>query len=105
MNGSMSWPPLLRHLDVFPRIRVARGDGREHVLPLLRDDPGADRVDERVPEHGDEIVVLEDAPLDLLGEPLALRRIDRPLVLVELPVEVLHADAVARVEAAALEVA
>src|SRR2546425_10553514 len=41
----------------------------------------------------------------LLGQLLPLRGIDRPLVLVELAVEVLHADSVTRVEAAALEVA
>src|SRR5262249_32968884 len=77
---------------------------REHVLPLLRDHAGPDGVDEGVAEHGHEIVVLEDRPLDLLGELLPLRRIDRPLVLLELAVEVLHADAVARIEASALEV-
>src|SRR5262249_17527143 len=65
---------------------------------------GADRVHERVTEHRHQIVVLEDAALDLLGELLALGGIDRPLVLIELAVEVLHADAVTRVETAALEV-
>src|SRR5258705_6709838 len=104
MNCGMSGL-LLLHLQVLPRIGIAGGDGREDVLPLLRREPGADRVDERVAEHGHEVVVLENAALDLLGELLPLRGIDRPLVLVELGVEVLHADAVARAEAAALEVA
>src|SRR4030095_11158573 len=80
------------------------GDGREDVLPLLRGDTGADRVDERVAEHRHEIIVFEDAALDLLGELLSLSGIDRALVQLELGVEVLDADAVARVEAAALEV-
>src|SRR5262245_17451804 len=66
-------------------------------------DAGADRVHKRVAEHRHQIIVLEDAALDLLGELLALGGIGRPLVLVELAVEVLHADAIARVEAAALE--
>src|SRR4029450_6650576 len=63
------------------------------------------RAPERVGAPRHQIVVLENAALDLLGELLALGRVDRPLVLVELAVQVLHADAVARVEAAALEVA
>src|SRR5438132_8254997 len=96
---------LVLHLDVFPWIGIAGSDGREDVLPLLQHDPWTDRVDERVPEHGYQIVVLENRALDLLGELLALRRVDRPLVLIELAVEVLHADAVARAEASALEVA
>src|SRR5206468_5900825 len=97
--------PLLFDLQVLPGIGIAGGDGREDVLPLLRHDAGADRVDERVAEHGHEVVVFQDAALDLFGELLSLRGIDRPLVLVELGVEVLHADAIASVEAAALEVA
>src|SRR5678815_1561532 len=107
MNCAMLDGPrlLVLHLEVFPGIGIAGRDGREDLLPLLRGDPGADRVDERVAEHGHEIVVFQDAALDLLGELLPLRGIDRPLVLVELDVEVLHADAVARAEAAALEVA
>src|SRR2546427_1623149 len=96
---------LVLHLQVLPGIGIARGDRREDVLPFLRHDPRADRVDERVAEHRHEVVVFQNAALDFLGEPLSLCRIDRPLVLVELRVEVLHADAVARVEAAALEVA
>src|SRR2546427_7829565 len=69
--------PLLLHLQVFPRIGVAGGDGREHVLPFLRYYLGADRVDERVTEHWHQVVVLEDPALDLLGELLALGRGDR----------------------------
>src|SRR6059036_755964 len=104
-NSSMRRRPLLLHLQVFPRIGVAGGDSREHVLPLLRHYLGADRVDERVTEHGHQVVVLEDPALDLLGELLALGRVDRALVLVELAVEVLHTDTITRVEAPALEVA
>src|SRR5204862_8363953 len=81
------------------------GDGREHVLPLLRHDLGADRVDERVAEHGHQLVVLEDSALDLLGELLALGWVDRALILIELAVEVFHTDTITRVEAPALEVA
>src|SRR5262245_39528733 len=103
-NCTIAFRPLVLHLQVFPGIGVARRDGREHVLPLLLGDAGADRVHERVAEHRHEIVVLEDAALDLLGELLTLGGVDRPLVLIELAVEVLDADAVTRVEAAALEV-
>src|SRR5688572_14708475 len=57
---------LLRlQLDVFPRIGVAGRDRGEDVLPLLRRDLRADRVDERMPEHGHEVVVLQDRALDL----------------------------------------
>src|SRR5260370_4678669 len=96
---------LVLHLQVFPGIGVPGGDRREDVLPLLGHDPSPDRVDERVAEHRHQVVVLEDAALDLLGQLLPFRGIDRPLVLLELAVEVLHADAVPRVEPAALEVA
>ena len=72
-------------------------------MPFLRHDPRANRVDERVAEHGYQVVILEDPALDLLGQFLSLHRIDRPLVLVELTVEVRDADAVTRAEAAALE--
>src|SRR5678816_1328404 len=107
MNCAMLDGPrlLVLHLQVFPGIGIAGRDGRKDLLPLLRGDPGADRVDEPVAEHGHEIVVFQDAALYLLGELLPLRGVDRPLVLVELDVEVLHADAVARAEASALEVA
>src|SRR6266850_3516120 len=96
---------LLLHLQVFPGISVPGGDGREDVLPLLRHDARADPVDEGVAEHRDQVVVLEDPALDLLGQLLALGRVDRALVPLELGVEVLHAQAVARVEPTALEVA
>src|SRR5712692_3563398 len=104
MNWTIRWR-LVLHLDVFPRIRVSRRNRREDVLPLRERHPRPDRVHERVAEHRDQVVVLEDPALDLLGQLLALRRIGRALVLVELAVEVLHADAVARIEPAALEVA
>src|SRR5262249_35001749 len=96
-------PLLVLDLQIFPGIGVAGGDGREDVLPFLRRYPRADRVDERVAEHGYHVIILEDPALDLLGQFLSLRGIDRPLVLVELAVEVRHADTVTRVEAAALE--
>src|SRR5262249_34391934 len=73
------------------------------VLPLLGYDAGPNGVDERVAEHRHEIVVFQDPALDLLGQPLTLGGIDRSLVLLELGVEILHADAVACVEAAALD--
>src|SRR6266446_8292349 len=104
MKGTIGWR-LVLHLDVFPRIRVSRRDRREHVLPLRERHPRPDRVHERVAEHRDQVVVLEDPALDLLGELLALGRVDRSLVLVELAVEVLHTDTITRVEAPALEVA
>src|SRR5438876_10696078 len=96
---------LVLHLQVFPGIGIPGGDRREDVLPLVRHHPGPDRVDERVAEHRHQVVVLEDPALDLLGELLSLRGIDRPLVLLELAVEVFHADAVPRIEPTALEVA
>ena len=77
-------PLLVLHLQLFPGIRVAGGDGREDVLPLLGDHAGADGVDEGVAEHRHQVVVLQDAALDLLGQLLALGGVDRPLVLVEL---------------------
>src|SRR5262245_22323642 len=91
------------HLQVLPRIGLAARDGREDVLPFLGCDPRADRVDERVAEHRYHVIVLEDPALDLLGQPLPLRRIDRPFVLVELTVEVRHTDSVTRIEAPTLE--
>src|SRR5215470_6011330 len=94
---------LILDLQVLPGIGVSRGDGREDVLPFLRRHPRADRVDERVAEHGHQVVILEDPALDFLGQLLSLSRIDRPLVVIELAVEIPHADAVARVEAATLE--
>src|ERR1700674_4187028 len=92
-------------LDVSPGIRVSGRDRREDVLPLRERYPRPDRVHERVAEHRHQVIVLEDTPLDLLGQLLALGGIDRALVLVELAVAILHADAVARVDPAALEVA
>src|SRR6266850_5813768 len=104
MNWTIGWR-LVLHLDVFPRIRVSGRDRREHVLPLGERHPRPDGVHEGMAEHRDQVIVLEDPALDLLGQLLALRGVDRALVLVKLAVEVLHADAVARVEPAALEVA
>src|SRR4051812_29548020 len=90
-------------LDVLPGIRVAGGNGRKHVLPLRCGDLRADRVDEGVTEDRNEIVVLENLALDLLGELLALGAVDRVHVGLELGIERGDADAVLDVEAAALE--
>src|SRR4029453_3467070 len=104
INCAMPTALLVLHLQVLPGIGIAGGDGREDVLPLLRGDTGADRVDERVAEHRHEIIVVEDAALDLLGELLSLSGIDRALVQLELGVEILDANAITRAEAATLEV-
>src|SRR5947208_15157717 len=45
---------LVLHLDVFPGIRVAGGDGRKDILPLLEHHPSADRGHEPLEEHGHE---------------------------------------------------
>src|SRR2546422_10800288 len=105
MNCHIPLASLLLQLDVLPRIGIAGRDRGEDVLPLLGRDAGPDRVDERVAEDGHEVVVLEDGALDLLGELLALDGIDGSLVLLELGVQLLDADAVPNVEAAALDVA
>src|SRR5712691_1980189 len=104
MNWRMARGLLLLQSQVLPGIGVAGRDRGEDVLPRLGRELGPDRVDERMAEHGYQIVVLEDAPLDLLGQLLALGRIDRSLVLLELGVQILDADPIARAEAAALEV-
>src|SRR2546427_1620541 len=104
MNCHMPVASRLLQLDVLPRIAVARRDRGEDILPLLGRHPRPDRVDERVAEDGHEVVVLEDGALDLLGELLALDGIDGSLVLLELGVQLLDADAVPNVEAAALDV-
>src|SRR6266496_529402 len=64
---------LLLHLQVLPGIGVTGGDGGKDVLPLLRRHAGTDRVDEGVPEHGHQVVVFQDALLDLLGQLPPLR--------------------------------
>ena len=43
-------------------------------------------------KHRHEIVVFKDFALDLLGQLLALVAVERTLILLELRVEVLHAD-------------
>src|SRR5262245_21103561 len=57
--------PLLLELDVFPRVGVARGDGREHVLPFLGSDARADCVHEGVTEYRHDEVVFQDRTLHL----------------------------------------
>src|SRR5919197_757087 len=106
MNVNISAASLLvLHLQILPGIGIAGGDGREDILPLLRRHARTDRVDEGVAEDRHQIVVLKNRALDLLRQLFALGRIDGALVLVELAVEILHADPIARVEAAALEMA
>src|SRR5688572_1185630 len=90
-------------LDVLPRVGVAGGDRREDILPLRRLDPRSDRVDEGVAEYRHEVIILQDAALDLLGELLTLLAVKRFLVLLELGIEVLDANHVLTLEAAAFE--
>src|SRR6476660_9545731 len=95
--------PLPFESDVFPWISVASGDGRKHVLPFLRVDARTYCVQEGVAEYGDEIVVLQNGTLHLLRQLLAIRRIGRRVVVVELGIQLLDANAVGCVEAAAFE--
>src|SRR5207244_3799216 len=95
---------LLFQLDILPGITVARRDGREHVLPLLRRDARANGIYEGVAKHRHKVVVLQNRPLDLLGQLLAFGGIERFQVLVELGVEFLHADAILGEEPTAFEI-
>src|ERR1041384_7361818 len=64
-------------LDVLKWIGIAGGEvGREDVLPFRRRETWSDRVDEGVPEHRHEIVILQDLFLDLLRQLLALIAVD-----------------------------
>jgi hypothetical protein len=56
-----------------------------------------------VAEDGDDIAVLENAPLDLLGQLFALVGVDRCFVLVKLRVEFPYAEAVLGIESSTLE--
>ena len=60
--------PGLHEPDILPWIAVAGGDGGEHVLPFLCRHAWPDGVDERMAEHWNEVVLLEDRLLDLLRD-------------------------------------
>src|SRR5437667_104569 len=78
-------PPSAVRLDLpdLPRPRIRRVE--RVPVPVerfpLRQDARADGVDERIPVDRDEIVLVEDNPLDLLDQPFALREIQARLVL------------------------
>src|SRR5215472_957323 len=88
-------------LNVFPGIGVSGRHSREDVLPLRGGNPRPDRLHCRVPEHWDEIVIVENLALDFLGQFLPLGAIDRGEVAGEVRVEVGDTIAVFAVEAAA----
>src|SRR5215831_672300 len=85
---------LLLQLDLLPGEGIARRDGGEDILPLLRRNSGANGIDEGVPEDGHEIQILQNAALDLLCQFLALGRVRGLLVLRKLRVQLLHAHAI-----------
>src|SRR5215469_10639118 len=61
--------------DVFPGIGIASAPiTREDVLPFRRLDARPDPVHESMAEHWHEVVALENLPLDLFGQRLALFR-------------------------------
>src|SRR2546422_167954 len=78
-------PPSAVRLDLpdLPRPRIRRVE--RVPVPVerfpLRQHARADGVDERIPVDRDEIVLVEDNPLDLLDQPFALREIQARLVL------------------------
>src|SRR6516162_10871821 len=88
-------------LDFLPRIGIAGGHGRKHVMPSLSSDPCADAVVEGVTEYRDEIVILQDRALDLVCQLLALLGAVRFSVLHELVVEIGDANRVGPEAAAA----
>src|SRR5437867_9479344 len=65
---------LLLQLNLLPGKGIARRDGGEDILPLLRRNSGANGVHEGMPEEGYKIQVLQNAALDLLCQLLALGR-------------------------------
>src|SRR6266852_2405775 len=92
-------------LDVFPRIGIpGRHHRREHVLPFLCRDARPDHIDEGVAEYRDEIVILQDLPLDLGGQVFPFGVVCRGEILVELAVEVGHAVTILAIEAAAFDI-
>src|SRR6266567_7734429 len=94
---------LLLRRDLLPGKGIARRDGGEDILPLLRRNSGANGIDEGVPEEGYKIQVLQNAALDLLCQLLALGRINGLLVLGKLRVQLLHADAISHAKTTALK--
>src|SRR5215510_7490758 len=89
--------------DVLPRVGVSAGDRGEDILPLGGRDPRAERVDESMAEDRDEIVLLEDRPLDVLSQFLAFGAVIRGEVFLEFVVECGDAEEILRVKAAAFE--
>src|ERR1700687_5639906 len=101
----MNWPiapcsARRLQLDVLPRIGVAGCDGRKHILPLRRRDPRPDDVQKCVSEYRYEVKLFKDDLLNLLGEFLALRAVDRAVVLGKFIVERLDAEHVLALEPA-----
>src|SRR6202022_2539379 len=91
-------------LDVFPRVGVARREVCwEHILPFRRRDPRPYCVDEGVSEHRNEVIVLQDLPLDLLREILPFLLVVGDEVLLEFAVEIADTEEVPGLEAAAFE--
>src|SRR4029434_3841298 len=66
---------LLLQLDLLPGEGIARRDGGEDILPLLRRNSGANGIDEGVPEDGHKIPILQNTALDVLCQFLALGRV------------------------------
>src|SRR5947208_10336651 len=75
---------LLLQRDLLPGKGIARRDGGEDILPLLRRNSRANDVHEGMPEEGYKIQVLQNAALDLFCQLLALGRMHGLLVLGEL---------------------
>src|SRR5690349_3202680 len=75
-------PPLARQRglllqpNLLPGEGIARRDGGEDILPLLRRNSRANGIDKGVPEEGYKIQVLQNAALDVLCQLLALGRSD-----------------------------
>src|SRR5207247_536500 len=83
---------------------VSGGDSRKYVLPSRRCDARADGAGGGLAEHRDEIVIVENLPLDFLGKRLSLGGIVGGEVAFVLGVELIHANGVGGDETAAFEV-
>src|SRR5215510_3570147 len=94
---------LLLELNLLPGKGIARRDGGEDILPLLRRNSGANGIDKGVPEDGYKIQILQNAALDVLCQLLALGRVNRLLVLGKLRVQLLHAEEISCHKPTALE--